>query len=147
MTTLYRIAADGVVLVHMAYVLTVVLGLPAIWIGIGLRHQWVRNFWLRGGHLAMILIVVGEAWVGITCPLTTWEQWLRERAGDASYRGAFLANLVHDLLFYEASPWAFTVIYTVFGVLVVGSFVLAPPTLPKSRDSRRGLMNNGGHNA
>jgi len=79
----------------------------------------------------MIVIVVGEAWAGITCPLTTWEQQLREAAGQQAYRGAFLANLVHDLLFYDAEPWVFAVAYTEFGLLVVGSFVLAPPRWPK----------------
>src|ERR1700744_5066735 len=130
MTWMYRLTADVVVIVHMLYVLVVVLGLPAIWLGILLRHQWVRNFWLRVGHLTMILIVVGEAWAGVTCPLTIWERQLRSAAGQAAYRGAFLANLVHDLLFYDAEPWVFTVIYTVFGALVVGSFLLAPPRWP-----------------
>jgi hypothetical protein len=78
----------------------------------------------------MIIIVVAEAWAGITCPLTTWERKLRSLAGQQAYQGAFLANLVHDLLFYEAQPWVFTVIYTVFGTLVVGSFLLAPPHWP-----------------
>lgn len=130
MALFYRIAADIVVILHMTYVLVVVLGLPAIWLGILRRHQWVRHFGWRVGHLSMILIVVGEAWAGITCPLTTWEHQLREWAGQESYQGAFLANLIHDLLFYDAEPWMFTVIYTVFGLLVVGSFVLAPPRWP-----------------
>ena len=49
MSLLYRLAADGVVVLHMAYVLVVVLGLPAIWWGIVRKHDWVRNVWLRGG--------------------------------------------------------------------------------------------------
>ena len=123
----YRLIADAVVVLHIAYMLVVVLGLPAIWWGIARKQAWIRNVWLRGEHLAMILIVVGETWAGITCPLTTWENWLRDAAGQQAYRGAFLANLVHDLLFYDAEPWVFAVIYTVFGLLVAGSFVLAPP--------------------
>jgi uncharacterized protein DUF2784 len=130
MSLFYRIAADLVVVFHMVYVLIVVLGLPAIWWGIARKHNWIRNIWLRGGHLAMIVIVVAEAWAGITCPLTIWEQQLRDAAGQQSYRGAFLANLVHDLLFSEAEPWVFTVIYSAFGLLVVGSFVMAPPRWP-----------------
>lgn len=130
MTLIYRLTADFVVIVHMLYVLVVALGLPAIWIGIVFRHQWVRNFWLRSCHLGMIVVVVAEAWAGIICPLTTWERKLRSLAGQTEYQGAFLANLVHDLLFYEAEPWVFTVTYTVFGVLVVGSFLLAPPHWP-----------------
>jgi len=45
MSLLYRLAADLVVIFHMAYVLTVVLGLPAIWWGIARKHEWVRNIW------------------------------------------------------------------------------------------------------
>lgn len=127
MTHMYRLAADFVVIVHMAYVLTVVLGLPAIWIGLLLRHQWPRSFWLRVGHLVMILIVVAESWAGMTCPLTVWEREMRSLAGQRAGEGAFLANLAHDLLFYEAEPWVFTMLYTGFGALVVGTFLLAPP--------------------
>ena len=86
MTTVYRIAADCIVVAHMGYVLTVVLGLPAIWWGIVRKHRWARNVWWRCGHLAMILVVVAESWAGITCPLTVWEQQLREAAGGQSYR-------------------------------------------------------------
>ena len=127
MSLFYRLAADGVVGLHMAYVLIVVLGLPAICWGIVRKQAWVRNIWLRGGHLAMILIVVGEAWAGITCPLTVWEHQLRDAAGQQAYQGAFVANLVHDLLFFDAEPWVFTLLYTAFGLLVIATFVLAPP--------------------
>lgn len=112
---------------HMAYVLIVVLGLPAICWGIVRKQAWVRSIWLRGGHLAMILIVVGEAWAGITCPLTVWEHQFRDAAGQQSYQGAFVANLVHDLLFFDAEPWVFTLLYTAFGLLVATTFVMAPP--------------------
>lgn len=123
----YRIAADAVVVIHMAYVLVVVLGLPAIYIGIIRRHQWIRNMKFRVIHLSMILIVVIESWLGITCPLTIYEQEFRRRAGQISYNGDFVANLVHDLLFFEAEPWVFTVLYSAFGLLVAATFVLAPP--------------------
>ena len=38
-----------------------------------------------------------------------------------------MANLVHDLLFFDAEPWVFTLLYTAFGLLVVATFVMAPP--------------------
>lgn len=123
----YRVAADAVVVVHMAYVLFVIVGFLLTLAGCLLRWRWIRNPRFRGVHMAMILIVVFEAWLGIVCPLTTWEQQLRELAGDETYQGAFLANLVHDWLFYEAPPWVFTLIYTAFGLGVVLTFVVAPP--------------------
>jgi hypothetical protein len=123
----YRLAADAVVVVHMAYVSFAIVGFLLTLAGCVFRWRWIRNPWFRGIHLAMILIVVFEAWLGIVCPLTTWEHHLRELAGGETYQGAFVANLVHDWLFYEAPPWVFTVIYTLFGLGVVLTFVVAPP--------------------
>ncbi|MFG0336169.1 MAG: DUF2784 domain-containing protein, partial [Maioricimonas sp. JB049] len=112
---------------HALYVLVVVFGFVAIVTGIFAGWGWIRNPWFRYIHLAMILLVVAEVWCGITCPLTIWEQQLRELGGEAVYQGAFIANLVHELLFYEAPEWVFNTIYTGFGLLVLLTFVLAPP--------------------
>ncbi|MCA9056150.1 MAG: DUF2784 domain-containing protein [Planctomycetaceae bacterium] len=127
MPLVYRLLADLIVIVHAAYVLFVVLGLMATLVGIWRRWNWVRNPLFRYSHLAMILIVVAEAWAGITCPLTTWEQWLREWSGGESYRGDFIPNLVHNLLFFDAAPWVFTMAYSLFGAAVLATFLLAPP--------------------
>ena len=126
MPTFYRLAADATVLIHLAYVAVVILGLVAVLVGYFRRWRWVGHPWFRWPHLAMILIVVFEAWWGITCPLTTLEQWLRERAGQATYSGSFVANWVHDILFFDLPPWCFTLIYTAFCGLVALTFFLVP---------------------
>lgn len=126
METFYRLAADLTVTLHLAYVAFVVLGLVAILLGYFRSWAWVRNRWFRGIHVAMILIVVIEAWAGVVCPLTTLEQALRERAGQATYAGSFVGNAVHDLLFFDLPEWAFTIIYTAFGSLVLLTFWLVP---------------------
>ncbi len=123
----YRVLADLTVVAHFAYVMFVILGLLITLIGGALKWKWVRNRWFRGIHLAMILVVVLEAWLGITCPLTTWEKQLRLRAGEETYQGDFIASWVHDALFFQAQPWVFTVCYTVFGVLVLLTLFLVPP--------------------
>ena len=43
---------------------------------------------VRLAHLAAIAVVVAESWLGLTCPLTTLESWLRARAGVAPYATA-----------------------------------------------------------
>jgi polyferredoxin len=126
----YRILADVVVAVHFTYVAFVILGLVLTLGGMALRWRWVRNFWFRTVHLAMIAIVVAEAWCGIVCPLTTWENALRQRAGQAAYRGGFIANLLHEAIFFEAEPWVFTLAYSLFGLAVLVTFLAAPPRLP-----------------
>jgi len=133
MPLVYRLAADGVVILHAAYVLFVVAGFVLTAIGGLAGWTWIRNPWFRGVHLAMIGIVVAEAWCGITCPLTIWEQWLRQRAGQKTYQGAFVANLVHEFLFYDAPPWMFTIAYTAFLAAVLLTFLAAPPRWKRSR--------------
>jgi polyferredoxin len=135
MERFYRLAADFVVVIHLVYVMVVVLGLLATWAGVLLKKTWARNFWWRIIHLSMILIVVGEAWAGMTCPLTTWENDLRELAGQQTYHDDFIARHVHDLLFYRAPKWVFTALYSGFGLLVVGSFLVAPPKWPRRNKS------------
>lgn len=127
MPTFYAAVADLVVAAHVAYVAFVVLGLLLTLAGIARRWEWVRNPWFRGMHLATILIVVAEAWLGIVCPLTTWEKRLRRLAGQATYGGDFVGRWLHEALFFDLPPWAFTLIYTAFGLAVLATFVFAPP--------------------
>ncbi len=118
-TLYYRMAADGLLLLHVAFMLFVVVGLALIIFG-GFRHwEWVRNPWFRSAHLAAIAVVVAQAWLGRVCPLTVWEMALRVRGGDAAYRGAFVAHWLEELLYYEAPHWAFALAYTLFAGLVV----------------------------
>ena len=93
---------------------------------------WVRNPWFRLAHLAAIGVVISQAWLGRICPLTTLEMYLRSRAGDAVYRGSFIAHWFERLLYYEAPMWIFAVCYTAFGLLVVGSWFVVRPR-PLSR--------------
>ena len=123
----YRILADILVVLHAAYVLFVILGLIAVLVGWLRKWRWIHNIWFRGIHLAMILVVVLEAWFGITCPLTTWEKDLRRLAGQSAYEGDFLANFVHEMLFFDAPQWVFTACYTGFGLLILATLLLAPP--------------------
>jgi len=123
----YRLAADAVLVIHVGFVAFVILGLVLTVIGILARWQWIRNFWFRSLHLAAILLVVVQSLLGVMCPLTIWENELRQLAGQTAYRGDFIATWLHDLLFIDAEPWVFTLCYTLFGLAVLATFLLAPP--------------------
>ena len=88
----YRILADFVVVVHAVWVCFIVLGMAAILLGVVLKWRWVRNFWFRIIHLLMIATVVVEAFFGVSCPLTDWEDNLRERSGETIGRGLLSAG-------------------------------------------------------
>ena len=116
----------------------VVLGLVAILVGAVCRWTWVRNIYFRVVHLAMIAIVVGEALAGVPCPLTIWEKQLRVRAGQATYPGDFLGYWVHRLIFYQAEPWVFTLIYAIFGLAVVAALGAGAAAAAVSQSTQRG---------
>ena len=139
-SVLYRVAADIVLAVHTSFVVFVVLGLLLILVG-GIRGwSWVKNPWFRVGHVVAIVVVIAQAWLGAVCPLTTLEMWLRSRAGDATYRGGFIAHWMDELLYYEAPLWIFAIGYSAFGLLVFGSWCLIRPRRLFIRDKQ----NQGG---
>ena len=122
-----RTLADAVLAVHVGFAAFVVLGLLAVLVGGARGWKWVRNPWLRAIHLAAILVVVVEAWGGIACPLTTLETALRDRAGDPTYDGSFMAHWLRRLLYHDFPPWAFVAAYTIFGKAVAASWWLVRP--------------------
>ena len=125
------LAADTLLIIHALFIAFVVFGLVFIIAGMVKHWRWVRNPWFRLTHLGAIGVVVAQAWLGVTCPLTIWENNLREQAGDITYTGSFIQHWLHKLIFYQAEAWVFTLCYTVFGALVVVAWYLAPPEFSK----------------
>ncbi len=121
------VLADVLVWIHLAYVAFVVLGQAAILAGLAFRRPWARGFWLRMVHVAMIFVVVVEAWLRVPCPLTVWERDLRRAAGENVAEISFVGYWARRVLFFQAEPWVFTLIYSAFGALVLATWILAPP--------------------
>jgi len=145
MQTFYRLMADAVLVVHLAYIAFVVGGLILILIGAALRWQWVRALRFRMLHLAAIAIVVLFVQVGVACPLTSIEASLRQHAGQQHYADeGWMEYWLHELIAFDIPSWAFTLAYTLFGVAVAATFLLIPPrrALPADRHKKRdeGLM-------
>ncbi len=122
----YRFLADLTVALHVAYVAFVVLGLGLILVGRALRWQWVANRWLRTVHLAMILLVVLRALIWAECPLTTWERDFRELAGQRGFEGSPVGHILHALIHPDLPLWVFPAVYVFFGLLILGTFWVAP---------------------
>jgi len=121
---MYGVLADAILIVHFAFVAFVVFGFLLILIGLLNRWTWIHNRYFRNAHLAAIGIVVLQAWFNQICPLTLWENELRRRAGESGYTESFIEHWLHKILFYQAEPWVFTTIYTLFGALVLAVWFL-----------------------
>jgi hypothetical protein len=132
--TLYGLAADATVGVHVMYVAYVMLGLALIVVGWACGWKWVKNPWFRLTHLLAIAIVVYEELMNIRCPLTVWEEKLRVLAGQPVTGESFMGRCLHSILFYDAPPWVFTVGYLSFGSLVFATFLFFPPRMWRFRE-------------
>ena len=124
---LYVLAADAVLMLHVLFVAFVVVGLILIVVGRLMSWSWVRNWWFRVIHLFAIGIVVLQSWLGVICPLTKLEMYLRGKAGDAMYAGSFVAHWLESILYYRAPAWVFAACYTAFAAIVVLSWVWVRP--------------------
>ena len=130
---MYQALADIVLMTHVAFVVVVVAAVPLILVG-GCKHwRWIRNFWFRAFHLLGIGIVVLQSWIGIVCPLTTLEMWLRGQAGQRAYDGSFIEHWLQRLLYFDAPAWVFITVYSLFGLLVLSTWVLVPPKLGQGK--------------
>ena len=126
-TLTFQHLADLVLLLHFGVVAFVVGGLAVVIVG-NLRHwHWVNALWFRLAHLGAIAVVVAQSWLGVTCPLTQLEMALRAKAGAGIYGGSFIEYWVQRVLYFNAPPWVFVVMYSLFGVLVMATWWRFPP--------------------
>jgi len=89
MEVLYHFAADGVLIVHLGFVLFVTAG------GL-LVLRWTKLAWL---HVPAVMWAAFVEFTGRICPLTPLEVSLRRSAGEAGYAGDFIEHYVVSLLY------------------------------------------------
>lgn len=83
------IAADAVLLLHLAFILFAALGaLLVVW-----RARWA---WLHLPALAWAVWIVATHGI---CPLTPLENSLRHAAGEAGYAGGFIDHYLMPLIY------------------------------------------------
>jgi len=116
--------ADTVLVAHALIALFIVGGLAAIWVGSGLGWEWVHHRLFRLAHLFAIGLVSTLSLLGIACPLTVLEDWLRN--GSVGTQG-FIQRWVSRLLYYDVSAWVFTLASVAFALVVVLTWRLIPP--------------------
>lgn len=121
------VLADALAFAHLLFVLFVVGGQVLILFGWWRGWRWTRRPLLRWLHLAAMGFVLVQTWFGEPCPLTVWENELRAQAGAPGYTRGFIADFVRWLLYYDAPQWVFTLLYTLFGALLLATFLWYPP--------------------
>ena len=122
----FRVTADIVVVIHLAFIAVVVLG------GLlAFRWRWIP--WLQLPLACWGAILEFRGWI---CPLTPLENWLRQNAGDAGYPGGFIEHYVLPVV-YPTGLTPHTQVYLAVLVCLanalVYSFIWFSRRQPKSR--------------
>jgi hypothetical protein len=112
---IFRWLADGVAVLHAAFVAFVVLG------GL-LVLRWPRLAWAHVPAAVWGVLIEFGGWI---CPLTPLENALRARAGQAGYAGGFVEHYVLRVLYPERLTreiqWVIGTVVLVLNALVYGS--------------------------
>jgi len=87
----YRLSADLVLIVHLAFVFFVALGGLLV-----LRRP--RLMWL---HLPAVVWGTLIEFLGVFCPLTPLETTLRELGGQTGYEGDFIAHYITAVIYHS----------------------------------------------
>lgn len=86
---LYRLLADLVVVLHLAFIVFVAIGGLLAW-------RWPALVWV---HVPVVVWAVAIVAIGFTCPLTPLEKELRARSGAQAYQGGFIDHYLADVVY------------------------------------------------
>lgn len=90
----YSIAAAGLLVLHLLFIL---------WVAFGALVTRNRPL-LRWVHIASLIYGILLEILDWSCPLTPMENWLRGRAGIPMYRGGFLLHYLDALVYPDVPP-------------------------------------------
>lgn len=85
----FRLAADGVILLHLAFILFALLG--------GAMTVWWR--WIPFVHLPAAAWGFFVELTGRVCPLTYWENYFRIKAGQSGYMESFVEHYLLNIIY------------------------------------------------
>ena len=81
--------ADLIVVLHLGFIVFAALG------GL-LVFKWPRLVWL---HLPAVIWAAITEFMGLICPLTPLENWLRQQAGTDPYQSGFISHYLLPLIY------------------------------------------------
>ena len=120
----FRLAADILVVVHLAFIVFVLLGGFLAW-------RWRRLAWVHAPAAVWGALIEFAGWI---CPLTPWEVALRQRAGQAGYQSGFIEHYVMPIVY---PPGLTPSVQVLLGGFVIAVNAVAYAGLIRRRRTRR----------
>ncbi|HTK17721.1 MAG TPA: DUF2784 domain-containing protein [Acidimicrobiia bacterium] len=103
--------ADAIVVLHLAYLAFIPLG----------GALAIRRPRVILPHLLAVAVGLTSVTVKFDCPLTTWEQWLRRKAGRRAYTDGFVAHYLTGRVYPHGYEWA---VQALFAACVIAAYAV-----------------------
>jgi hypothetical protein len=124
----YRFLADALVALHLVWILFMLAGFVLVLWGVLFKRSLLNWFWFRTFHLIGIIYVAALSIQEKLCPLTVWENLLRNKAEPtAAYSGSFIIHYIEKLVYPEIDPVLLQAATLFLGVISVLAYLLFPP--------------------
>ena len=124
--------ADFILMFHFCVVIFITFGFFLIPIGYMYNWDWISNIQLRLFHSGMMVFITLETLLGITCPLTTFENSLRGIHQSKSFIGYWIKKIIY----WDFPTQFFIILYCIFLVWTFLMWKLYPPRNTKKIKKR-----------
>lgn len=123
---LYKILADIIVVMHFAWILFMLWGFILTLRGF-LQKEFFERWFFRTLHLCGIAYVSVLATMGKYCPLTVWENTLRQKYDPSlTYPGSFMIHYFEKFVYPDINPLFIQIPTTFIAVFTVAVFIIKP---------------------
>lgn len=119
--------ARAILYFHVLVITFNLFGLLVIPVGAWRGWAFVRVFWWRALHLAILGIVAVQALFDRICFLTLWQSELLEAAGETASHASLIQRWLSRIIFWPLPLWAFAVLYVLIWIYVLSLWWLVPP--------------------
>ena len=118
--------ADIVLVIHFCIVMFITSGFFLIPIGYTSNWGWISNVKFRIFHCGMMMCVTLETLLGIACPLTYLENFLRGTTQSESFIGYWIQKLIY----WDLPTYVFFILYCILLGWTLFMWRIFPPKRP-----------------
>lgn len=107
-TFIYQVLADGVVILHLFFIVFVVLG--GMLVLVRPKIIWI--------HIPCVIWGVLIELTGGICPLTPLELYLRSEAGESTYTGDFVIHYIEPIIYPDGLTRELQILFSALVIMV-----------------------------
>lgn len=136
---LLQALALAVLAAHVGVIAFNVFGLVVVPVGGWLGWRFVRVFWWRALHVALLGAVALQALFGRACFLTLWQAALEQSSGAPASREPLIARWIESVIFWNLPIGFFAALYIAVLAYALALWRLVPPeSRPPTSPPQRG---------